>query len=149
MYGHVYIQLRPPQIVNNAQSSPLIHRSNFARRHNTEMLTTIPSYPNAFISLLRHHCLHGAFLLHATNFPGASICISTSSALHAEPMIVSAISAVLGFPLRKMRTVNCCSGISGLHLGCCLRRTLASMAIVSESWKILIMSTMAQFFHPP
>jgi hypothetical protein len=26
MYGHVYIQLRPPQIVNNAQSSPLIHR---------------------------------------------------------------------------------------------------------------------------
>jgi hypothetical protein len=25
MYGHVYMQLSPPQIVNQAQSSPLIH----------------------------------------------------------------------------------------------------------------------------
>jgi hypothetical protein len=29
MYGHVYIQLRPPQIVKNAQSSPLIHRYSY------------------------------------------------------------------------------------------------------------------------
>jgi hypothetical protein len=30
MYGHVYMQLSPPQIVNQAQSSPLIHRYIYA-----------------------------------------------------------------------------------------------------------------------